>query len=132
DADGFFAALETRDPDALALWPSFRALLCEAIRLRLQVIGIDRPSGGPRSLERRDAHAAARIAAVASAAPAPQVLVLSGQFHVAPGHLPEAARRCLGGGEALRQRTLYQNCEQPWFALLEAGIEPIGHGVRLP
>ena len=129
DADGFFARLEEEVPDALALWPSFRALLTEAVALRLRIIGIDQASGGPRSLERRDAHAAERLTEALATEPRPQVLVLAGQFHVTPCHLPEAVLQRHRAPTDLRTKTLYQNCEQPWFTLQEAGQDPLTHGV---
>src|SRR5690606_17626640 len=61
--------------------------------------------------------------------PRPQVLVLAGQFHVTPCHLPASLSQRLGAGHGLQMRTLYQNCEQPWFALQAAGLDPLRHGV---
>ena len=58
---------------------------------------------GPRSLELRDAAAARPIARAAKAADRPLVLVLVGQFHVTPCHLPApGARRCWAGPRASR------------------------------
>ena len=77
--------------------PGFRPLLTFARRHGLEVVGIDRRAQGKRSLELRDAYAAERIARAARAEDRPQVMVLVGQYHVAPCHLPAA-----GGAGARR------------------------------
>ena len=64
------------------------------------MVGIDRRASGERSLALRDAYAAERIAAAARAEDRPRVLVLMGQYHVAPCHLPAQVERALGAAHA--------------------------------
>ena len=131
-AEAFFQRLAAARPDSLALWPSFRALLREAVETGLPILAIDLRARGPEALARRDTHAAARIAACVLGEERPRVLVLSGQFHVTPCHLPDAVSRALGGRAAqVAQRTLFQNCEAPYFELLEQGRDPLAHGAVL-
>lgn len=131
-ADAFFEQLEVERPDALALWPTFRAMLVGAVQAGLSLLAIDLRASGPDALARRDTYAAARIAACAKRAERPRVLVLSGQFHVAPCHLPAAVSRALGTHAAsVVQHTLFQNCEGPYFELLAQGRDPLAHGAVL-
>jgi heme-binding uptake protein ChaN (Tiki superfamily) len=102
-------------------WSGFRPLLAFARRHRLEVVGIDRRAQGRRSLELRDAYAAERIARAARAEDRPQVLVLMGQFHVAPCHLPAQVARALGEAHARRGLVVYQNCEGIYWRLAREG-----------
>ncbi len=102
-------------------WSGFRPLLAFARRHHLQVVGIDRRAHGERSLELRDAYAAERIARVARAEDRPQVLVLVGQYHVTPCHLPAQVERSLGETHARRGLVVYQNCEGIYWRLAREG-----------
>lgn len=106
--------------DAVSIWSGFRPLLAFAREQRLQTIAIDRRAQGPRSLTIRDAYAARKVAAAASAPDRPLVLVLMGQYHIAPCHLPAAVTAELED-PSLRQLVVYQNCEDLyWRASREA------------
>ncbi len=102
-------------------WSGFRPLLSFARRHRLEVVGIDRRVQGERSLELRDAYAAERIARAARAEDRPQVLVLVGQYHVTPCHLPAQVERALGEAHARRGLVVYQNCEGVYWRLAREG-----------
>lgn len=106
---------------AFDIWPSFRELLALATTHRLEVVAIDRRATGPRGLlDQRDRYAAQRIAAVAAAADRPLVLVLMGQFHIAPSHLPAHVERALK--PVRRERLIvYQNAEGLWWQLAKRG-----------
>ena len=88
------------------IWPGFAPILAFAREKGLEVVAIDKRASGPKSLERRDAYAASRIAAVARADDRPLVLALVGQFHVAPPHLPAEVQRRLGSVERRCARRL--------------------------
>jgi hypothetical protein len=112
------------------LWPGFRAIFEVARQRGLEVLAIDHRAGGPRSLDRRDRFAATEIARAASAADRPLVLVLIGQFHVAPAHLPRHVARALGP-TTRRQLTVYQNAEGVWWRLARAGLAEGTRAVEL-
>lgn len=97
-----------------------RALLAFARRHKLEVVGIDRRAQGERSLELRDAYAAERVARAARAPDRPLVMVLVGQYHVAPCHLPAQVERALGT-EARKGLVVYQNAEGIWWRLAREG-----------
>ncbi|HYV44921.1 MAG TPA: ChaN family lipoprotein [Myxococcaceae bacterium] len=108
----------TRGP--FDLWAGFRPILELAKARGLEVVAIDRRARGPRSLHLRDRYAARRIAAAAAAPDRPLVMVLVGQFHAAPCHLPREVRRALGKTER-RQLIAYQNCEPIYWSLARRG-----------
>ncbi|HZN91460.1 MAG TPA: ChaN family lipoprotein [Myxococcales bacterium] len=103
------------------LWAGFKPILELARARGLEVIAIDRRARGPRSLQLRDRYAGRRIAAAAAAPDRPLVMVLVGQFHAAPCHLPREVRRALGPRVERRQLVAYQNCEPIYWALARRG-----------
>ncbi|WP_164018732.1 ChaN family lipoprotein [Pyxidicoccus trucidator] len=107
-----------------------RALLSFARRQRLEVVGIDRRAQGERSLALRDAYAAERIARAARAEDRPLVMVLVGQYHVAPCHLPAQVERALGA-DARRGLVVYQNAEGVWWRLAREGRVGAAEAVEL-
>lgn len=112
------------------LWPGFRPILELARTRGLEVLAIDRRARGGRSLELRDRYAASRIAEAARRSDRPRVLVLIGQFHVTPSHLPARVRQELSYGPE-RHLVVYQNCENIYFRLLERGLARGAEAVRI-
>jgi uncharacterized iron-regulated protein len=102
-------------------WAGLRALLGYARRHRLEVVGIDRRAQGERSLALRDAYAAERIARAVRAADRPRVMVLVGQYHVTPCHLPAQVEQALGEGHGVKGLVVYQNCEGVYWRLAREG-----------
>ncbi|MCP3103502.1 ChaN family lipoprotein [Myxococcus sp. K15C18031901] len=107
-----------------------RTLLAFARRHRLEVVGIDRRAQGERSLALRDAYAAERIARVARAEDRPLVLVLVGQYHIAPCHLPAQVEQALGD-IVRRGLVVYQNAEGVWWRLAREGHMGVAEAVEL-
>lgn len=103
------------------LWSGARALLSYARRHRLSVLGIDRRARGEEALSVRDTYAAERIARVARAEDKPLVMVLMGQYHVAPCHLPSRVDAKLPKSTARQSLVIYQNCERIYWTLARAG-----------
>ncbi|PTL77244.1 ChaN family lipoprotein [Vitiosangium sp. GDMCC 1.1324] len=112
-------------------WSGLRTLLAYAKRHRLEVVGIDRRAQGERSLELRDAYAAERIARAVRAEDRPRVMVLVGQYHVAPCHLPAQVERALGEGHGLRGVVVYQNAEGVYWRLAREGKVGMAQAVEL-
>ncbi|MFL5321208.1 MAG: ChaN family lipoprotein, partial [Myxococcaceae bacterium] len=105
---------------AYDLWTGFKPVLTFAKEHGLDVVAIDKRATGERSLMIRDGYAAQRIAEAASAKDRPRVMVLMGQFHVAPCHLPAHVESELG---EMRRKSLvvYQNCDGVWWSLARRG-----------
>lgn len=104
--------------DPVSIWNGFRPVLAYARTHGLEVVAIDSRARGTRSLVLRDRYAAERIAKVAKAKDAPRVLVLMGQYHVAPSHLPAAVEEALRGTQR-RSVIVYQNCESLFWRIPE-------------
>lgn len=102
------------------IWPGFAPILELARKKKLDVVAIDRRATGPRSLEVRDEAAAKPIAKAAKAADRPLVLVLVGQFHITPAHLPRKVQQLLGDSKR-EELVVYQNAEGVFWSLARAG-----------
>src|SRR3954452_20600659 len=74
-------------------WQPFRELLETARAMGAPIFGLDcTPRQDMRSIRARDQHAAAKIAELRKAYPEAQVVVLFGESHMAPTHLPMLVR----------------------------------------
>ncbi len=103
---------------AFDVWPGFKPIFELAKDKQLEVRAIDLRATGASSLERRDEYAARRIAEAARGKDRPLVMVLIGQYHVAPAHLP---RRLQGKLPRARQLLLFQNAEGVYWRLARQG-----------
>jgi Haem-binding uptake, Tiki superfamily, ChaN len=112
------------------IWPGFAPILEFARKKKLEVIAIDRRAPGPRSLELRDEGAAKPIARALQADDRPLLLVLMGQFHIAPVHLPKQVERELGDLER-RSLVVYQNAEGVYWSLARRGDVEATRAVEL-
>ncbi len=117
----FLAKIGRGSPEGNELWTGFAPVLAWARQQGLEVVAVDKRSGGPRSLATRDAYTAARIAALLRRADRPRVMVLMGQFHVTPAHLPRAVAQVLGTAVPHRGVVVFQNCERIWWKLARGG-----------
>jgi hypothetical protein len=74
-------------------WQPFRELLETARDIGAPIFGLDcTPRQDMRSIRARDQHAAAKIAELRKAYPEAQIVVLFGESHLAPTHLPMLVR----------------------------------------
>jgi hypothetical protein len=90
-------------------WDPFFCVLTSARRLGVRLYGIeDAPRGGFHCIARRDRYAAERVASIACAMPGSQIVVLFGESHMAPPHLPAEVRRKLPRARIV---TLLQNID---------------------
>ncbi len=115
---------------AFDIWPHFKPLFELARKHHLNVIAIDKRASGRRSLQVRDEAAATTIVKAAKAVDRPLVLVLMGQYHVAPPHLPACVERALGKTER-RQLVVLQNPEGVWWKLAHEGLADVTEAVEL-
>lgn len=105
-------------------WEPIRTLLERTRALGAQVCGLDCvPRGDLRKIGTRDRHAAAKIAEVQALSPGAAVVVLFGESHLAPNHLPKLLRELVG--DECRVLTVLQNVDALyWQASGEPG-EPV-------
>jgi hypothetical protein len=106
---------------AFDIWPNFAPILKLARDKGLDVLAIDKRSRAKSSLDERDRFAAAQIATAARAPDRPLVLVLMGQFHITPQHLPHRTREALR--DVKREHlVVYQNAEGIYWQLAARGL----------
>ena len=129
----FLGRIGYRAHQVFDVWPNFRPILELARDERLPVVAVDLASGPGVTLAERDRFAAARIAAALAAHPDRTLLVLAGQLHVAPVHLPAAVDRAVAARRRRRPSRLvvYQNLDEVWFELERQGVHHEVEAVRL-
>ncbi len=106
-------------------WHNFQELFEIAKRRGYRVVGIDAMGRGPAgaTLQARDLYAARILARERRHQPDALTMVLIGELHIAPAHLPRAVQESLGEAFAERPLILYQNCEEIYWQLEEKGLE---------
>lgn len=120
-------------PEMAHAWRSFRPIL-ETAKLRgYRVIGINSLGSGNAgsSLQRRDRYAARCLHKELQRMENPDhlVMVLIGELHVAPCHLPKEVQDLIKA--PIKDLVVYQNCEKIYFALEQKGLEHDVNLVRL-
>src|SRR5262249_792735 len=90
-------------------WEPFYKLL-ETARLHAEAIyGLDcMPREDLRKIGARDRHAAAKVVEIREMHPEAQIMILFGESHLAPNHLPKLLREYLPGAKVL---TILQNVD---------------------
>ena len=112
------------------IWPHFKPIFELAMKRGLPIFAIDSRGRGSQSLKQRDTCAAKIIVRLAKAKPAPILMVLMGQFHIAAPHLPMQVTKALGLFKK-QQLTVYQNAEGIWWKLAERGLAHRTRAVEL-
>lgn len=111
------------------IWPGFAPILELARVKKLEVLAIDRRAKGPRSLDVRDEAASKPIAEALNADDRPLVMVLMGQYHVAPGHLPKHVEARLAAPPS--SLIVYQNAEAIYWSLARRGLVATAPAVEI-
>ncbi len=114
-------------------WPNLRELFELARKRGYRVIGIDasRRGAAGASLEARDRYAARVISRSLSDHPDGLVMVLIGELHIAPAHLPAQVDKQLRSKNPPQRLLIYQNCEQIYWQLERRGLEQETEIVRV-
>lgn len=125
DDAAFLARIDYARHQIFGVWPNFKPIFELAREHKLPVVAIDRIGTGPGSLTRRDTYAAERLARLRAEHPDALVLVLVGQLHCAPPHLPRATARALAarGLAPAKELVVYQNAESVYWELTRRGLE---------
>ena len=106
-------------------WTPVFDLLLAARGAGCPVYGLDcGPRSNLRVIRRRDRHAATRIAEIRARRPKVPLLVLFGESHLAPGHLPAALHQLRPEDKLV---TVLQNCDTLYWQLPSdsAGEKPV-------
>lgn len=125
--DAFLHAIDHEGHWRIGGWEHFKPIFDLARERGYTVLAIDKASRGAagRSLVARDQYAAQRIAESLTQHPERLVVVLVGELHVAPQHLPEAVKRQMRRGKKKPPQSviIHQNCEAIYNALQRRGLE---------
>lgn len=110
-------------------WENFRPLLDFAKAAGISVVALNSEH---ENLLKRDAHAAALIAAVTARRPDARVFVLYGDLHLARGHIPRFLARELRARRVNRRvLTVFQNSETLYWRLAARRMEDTVEVLRL-
>ncbi len=111
-------------------WDGYRLLLDRARSMKVPVFALDSsPRGGFDGLSRRDTHAARQIAHLVEAGY--RLLVLFGESHLSPNHIPRRVRHRLDrSGTACETVTVYQDPDSVYWSLLSRG-DALPRAVRI-
>jgi len=114
------------------VWPNFKPIFDLARRREARVVALDCMTGECGTVFSRAEFAAWKIAEAAREFPRHKILVLMGEAHLAPGHLPAALRRALERLEvSANVLTIHQNLDPVYFRLMADGLENEVDVVRL-
>ncbi|NOZ87148.1 MAG: ChaN family lipoprotein [Deltaproteobacteria bacterium] len=111
-------------------WENYKPILEFARQNNILVAGIE-GKGGTKlhtrsdSLARRDKHMAETIVELLSKYPFHTIMVLVGELHIAPPHLPKMVRKLAGTRNLKKPKCLilYQNREEIYWKLVKQGKE---------
>jgi hypothetical protein len=105
-------------------WAGYKAIFETARELRIPVYGVDcHPRNDMRSIGRRDLGVARRIARLIQKDPTQTLIVVFGESHLAPNHLPGRVRALLERkGIASQELVLLQNVDALYWKLQESGL----------
>jgi len=104
-------------------WAGYKAIFDAARQLGIPVYAADcHPRNDMRSIGRRDMGVARRIARLMEANPQRKLLVVFGESHLAPNHLPGRVRRILERKRiSLKEAVILQNLDALYWKLHESG-----------
>lgn len=131
--DQFLAAMGYDPEHGLGDWSSFRRVFDYARENQLRVVGVDSLGRGPDApLVNRD-HAAARVLSrELRRRPENLIMVLTGELHVAPDHLPQRVHEDLRRHGLVHEPLIvYQNCHEIYWQLAARGKEHDTEVVRV-
>ncbi len=114
------------------VWPNFKPIFELARNRGARVIALDCTPGECGTVFSRADFAAWKIAEALRENPRHKMLVLMGEAHLAPSHLPDALRRAVGRlAVDARILTIHQNLDAVYFQLMARGLESEVDVVRL-
>jgi len=105
-------------------WEGYRDLLDRARALGVPVRALDAtPRAGVGALRRRDEHAARQIETIVERHPGARLVVLFGESHLSPNHIPAKVATLLARkGLARRAVTIYQSPDEVYWSV--ASVPP--------
>lgn len=118
----FLQRIDYRQHWPYDIWDNYKPIFEFARDGGHRILAIECNHDESSNLHARDSYAAWRIAEVFQDEPDATVCVLIGELHVAPPHLPATVQHNLEKiGVIKRSVTVYQNCEEIYWKLLQEG-----------
>jgi uncharacterized iron-regulated protein len=122
----FLQRMDYRNHWPYEIWPNYKPIFDRASDEGLDVLAIECNHAECKTLHGRDSYAGWRITEALQADPSAKMMILIGELHVAPGHLPSIVQADLRKvGIEKRQLIVYQNCETIYWQLLEEGLSEV-------
>ncbi len=105
------------------VWDNYLPILEYAREMGHPVLAVDSNRAECDTLHGRDSYAGWRIAEQLHKTPQAKIMVLMGELHLAPAHLPGVVRANLAKlGQARTDLSVHQNCEEIYWQLSGAGL----------
>jgi hypothetical protein len=105
------------------VWENYRPIFELARAHGYRVLAVDSDRDECDTLHGRDSYAGWRIAEHLHKDPTAKVMVLIGELHLAPAHLPTVVRENLAKlGQTKSHVLVHQNCEEIYWQLSQAGL----------
>lgn len=118
----FLKRVKLRERWVFDLWENFKPVMEFAHYHHIPAVGTE-VAREDASLYRRDQLAGRHIADIAARYPRHRLLVLIGDLHLAPSHLPQAVSRALKrNGPTRKTLTIYQNSDAIYWKLARLGL----------
>lgn len=122
----FLTRIDYDPQNGRGLWENFRPIFIFAQQRGWNIVGLDTTPRGEDKINRRDKNAAKIIVEMLKKHPTSKMLVLFGELHISPNHLPKAVR------QQMNQQHLedispvliaHQNCERIYADLVRNSTE---------
>lgn len=120
----FLKKIEFKEYWYFDLWENFKPIFDFARENDLPIVAIEKYSSSKVSLAKRDEDTAKLIAQYVEKKPHSKMMVLIGDLHVAPDHLPRETQKNFKLKKiSYKPLTIYQNCEEIYWKLAEDALE---------
>lgn len=120
--EAFLRKVKLNERWVFDLWANFKPILDFARYHKLKVVGIEVAKDGA-SLPKRDRATGAYLAELTQQYPDHQLVILIGDLHLAPSHLPAEVQAVLRKQKITRSQTiLYENSEPIYWQLAKRGL----------
>ena len=133
--DAFLKAIDHENHWIFGGWASFKPIIDFGRYHGCPMLGIDSQGKGATgaTLAKRDQYAARKLATIHKQYPDHLIMVLVGELHVAPPHLPTAVNHHIEkkGLKPLEFLSIYQNAENIYWNLESKGYEHTTELVRV-
>ncbi len=128
----FLKRIEFKEYWYFDLWENFKPIFDFAREHRIPIVAVEKYSSSRVALTKRDQETAKLLCSLFEKDPKTQLMVLMGDLHVSPDHLPRDTQKTFKArGLPYKPLIVYQNCEEIYWKLAEAALEHTVEVVRV-